>query len=93
MLCEMCFLAEASVHVLDRPSGDGLDETHYCLDCYDLKYVNPPTGWVMVPDDPPHPAGPPAFPWLRFAIKDLMILAGIFAVMNAALDLPHHGPG
>jgi hypothetical protein len=86
MLCRVCFRAEASMHVLDRPSCDGLIETHYCLACYDLKYVNPPTGWIAVPDDSP-PALPPAFPMRRFAIRDMMIVAGFFAVLNAALAL------
>lgn len=86
MLCRMCFQAEASMHVLDRPSGDGLIETHYCPACYALKYVDPPTGWIAVPDDAP-PVLPPAFPMRRFAIRDMMIVAGYFAVLNAALAL------
>ncbi len=86
MLCQACFQAEASMHVLDRPSDDRLVESHYCLACYELKYVNPPTGWIAVPDDAP-PVLPPAFPMRRFAIRDMMIIAGIFAILNAAIAL------
>jgi hypothetical protein len=71
--------------VLDRPSDDGLVESHYCLGCYEHRYVRPPTGRLAVVDDPLKPADPPAFPLSRFAIKDMMLIAGFFAVLNAAL--------
>jgi hypothetical protein len=48
--------------------------------------VHPPTGWIAVPDDPP-PDLTPAFPRPRFTIKDQMIVAGLFAILNAALAL------
>ena len=86
MLCRMCFQAQATFHVLDRPSGDRLVESHYCPACYERKYINPPTGWIAVPDDPP-PTDPPAFPRLRFTIRDLMTLAAGFAIINAVLAL------
>jgi hypothetical protein len=86
MLCRMCFQAEATVHVLDRPSSDGLVESHYCPACYALKYVNPPTRWLVVSDDS-LPAPPPAFPRPRFTIRDLMIIAGLFAILNASVAL------
>ena len=76
MLCWVCFRAEATIHVLDRPSDDPRVESHYCPACYELKYVNPPT-----------PADPPAFPLSRFTIKGLMIVVAIFALINAALAL------
>jgi hypothetical protein len=86
MLCQVCFLTEASMHVLDRPPDDPLVETHYCPACYERKYIRLPTGSIVVADDPPS-APPPAFPRLRFAIKDLMLLAGSYAIINAALAL------
>jgi hypothetical protein len=86
MICRICFQAQATFHVLDRRSDDRLVESHYCPACYERKYVNPQTGWIAVPDDPP-PADPPAFPQLRFTIRDLMILAAGFAVINAILAL------
>ncbi len=74
MICQMCLQAQATMHLFDRASGDRLVESHYCAACYDLKYADPP-------------ARPPAFPRPRFRIKDLMILAGVFAVPNAAIVL------
>jgi hypothetical protein len=87
MLCRTCFQCQATFHVLDRPSDDGLVESHYCLACYEHLYGRPPTGRLSAADDPPKPADPLAFPRPRFAIKDLMWLAGSFAVLNAALAL------
>ncbi len=86
MLCRMCFQAQATFHVLDGPSDDRLVESHYCPACYESLYVHPPTGSIAVADDPP-PADPPAFLWLRFTIRDLMILAAGFAIINAVLVL------
>ncbi len=86
MLCRTCFQAQATFHVLDRPSDDGLVESHYCLACYEQKYIHPPTGWLVMADDS-RSADTPAFPLSRFTIKELMIVAGFFAVLNAALAL------
>ena len=74
MLCQMCLEAEATIHILDRPSTDELVDADYCQKCYHAKYVNPP-------------ARPPAFPRPRFTIKNLMIFAGLFAIPNAAVAL------
>jgi hypothetical protein len=87
MLCRTCFQAQATFHVLDRPSDDGLVESHYCVACYERRYVHPPTGWLAAADGPPGPADAPALPLLRFTIKDLMLIAGFFAILNAALAL------
>jgi hypothetical protein len=74
MLCQVCLQAEATIHVLDRLSGDRPVEADYCQACYDIKYINPP-------------ARPPDFPRPRFTIKQLMILTGVFAAPNAAVML------
>jgi hypothetical protein len=74
MLCRMCLEAEATIHMLDRPSAEKVVEADYCPKCYDVKYVNPPDR-------------PPAFPRPRFTIKNLMIFAGLFAIPNAAAAL------
>jgi hypothetical protein len=87
MLCRMCFRNHATFHVLDRSLDNGLVESHYCLACYEHRYVRSPTGWLAVSGDPPRLADPPAFPLLRFTIKGLMTLAGLFAILNAAVVL------
>ena len=87
MLCRTCFQAQATYHVLDRPSDDGLVESQYCLACYERRYVHPPACRRAVADASPRPAAPPAFPLSRLTIRNLMIVAGFFAVLNAALAL------
>jgi hypothetical protein len=93
MLCRICFRDQAVIHVLDRPSDDPLAESHYCLACYEHRYVHPPTGWIAVLDDPPRPIDPPPFPLSRFPIRGLMIVAGLFAFLNAAVALIMRSPG
>jgi hypothetical protein len=87
MLCRTCFQAQATFHVLDRPSDGGLVESHYCLACYERRYVHPPTGRLAGADDLPRPADRPALPLSGFTIRQLMIVAGSFAFLNAALVL------
>jgi hypothetical protein len=87
MLCRTCFQSQATFHVLDRPSGDGLVESHYCLACYERRYARPPAGRLAVADDPTKSVAPTAFPLLRFRIKELMLVAAFFALLNAALVL------
>jgi hypothetical protein len=87
MLCRTCFRCHATFHVLDRPSDDWLVESHYCLACYEHRDVRSPTGWLALSGDPPRLAAPPAFPLSRFTIKGLMTLAGLFAILNAAVAL------
>ncbi len=87
MLCRVCFQSQATFHVLDRPTDEGLVESHYCAACYESRYVHPPTGSIAVAGDPPKPANRPAFPLSRFTIKELMIVTGSSAILNAALAL------
>jgi hypothetical protein len=86
MRCWMCFQAQATFHVLDQPTADGLFESHYCAACYESLYIHPLIGSIAVADDPP-PADPAAFPRLRFTIRVLMTLAAGFAIINAVLAL------
>jgi hypothetical protein len=80
----MCFRDQAAVHVLDRPADDPRAESHYCLACYELKYGNPPTGRIAVPDGPPRPTDTPAYPLSRFTIKGLILACVLFAIVDAA---------
>jgi hypothetical protein len=75
------------IHVRDQPSDDRLAELHYCPACYELEYINPPTGLIAVRAHPPRPADAPPFPLPRFTIRGLMFLTGLFAILNAAVVL------
>jgi hypothetical protein len=87
MLCQICLQAEATIHMLDRLSGNPPVEANYCQTCYDLKYVDPP---ARPPVSPAHTTQPARLHWLprpRFTIKGMMIVAGLFAILNAAVVL------
>lgn len=74
MICQMCLRAEATIHVSDSARDGAPVESHYCRACFPIRSAG-------------RPAGPPAFPLSRFTIKGLMIVAGLFAIFNAAIVL------
>jgi hypothetical protein len=75
MLCQICLQAEATIHVSICSSSETPVESDYCHACYQIK------------DADRAPADPPVFPLSRFTIRDLMIVAGLFAILNAAIVL------
>jgi len=75
MLCEKCLQAEATIHVSVREPGKPELDSDYCHACYQIQAANPT------------PADPPACPLSRFTIKGLMIVAGLVAILNAAVVL------
>jgi hypothetical protein len=80
MLCQMCLQAEATVHVLDRLSGDHPVEADYCKACYDLKYVHLPARPRLV------------FPRPRFTIQDMIGVVVVAALLNMAIVLVMRSP-
>jgi hypothetical protein len=75
MLCQSCSQAEATIHVSVREPDKPDVDSDYCHACHQLQVTNWP------------PADPPPFPLSRFTIKGLMIVAGLFAILNAAVVL------
>jgi hypothetical protein len=61
MICQLCLAKSAARHhVQESPSGR-LEESHYCSDCYDAKYLK------RSPDGS-------GLPRARFTIKTIMIV-------------------
>jgi hypothetical protein len=78
MICQL-YLAKSAArhHVQESPSGR-LEESHYCSDCYDAKYLKPsPDGSGL--------------PRARFTIKTIMIVVCVSAVANAVAALAMRG--
>jgi hypothetical protein len=73
MLCQICLRAEATIHVSDPTAGEPPVESDYCHACFHIKYAQP--------------TDPPEFPLKRFTIKGLMIVTGLFAILNAIVVL------
>jgi hypothetical protein len=70
MLCQLCLENVATRQLTERSHSGGIVRADYCDRCFHAKYVEPP-------------ADSGRFPTPTFTIKNIMILAGVWAVPNA----------
>jgi hypothetical protein len=70
MLCQLCLENVATRQLTERSHSGGIVRADYCDRCFHAKYVEPP-------------ADSGRFPRPTFTIKNIMILAGVWAVPNA----------
>ena len=70
MTCQLCVARAATHRVIDRSPAARSGPRYYCSQCYEAKYLTPPTQRN-------------GFPKPRFTIKTLMLLVALFSVTNA----------
>ena len=70
MFCQLCLTRKATCHVTQQVPGGRFEDTYYCSECYEAKYLKPP------PSD--H-----GLPRPRFTIKGVMVLVAVLSIPNA----------